>query len=145
MARLFKEDWEEVWRGVRVVVALSTLEFINEWAKSSHIVETFANSHGFDPQYVKVCSYICAIIICTLMLMLFEAILRRNEAKIARGRSELKLFERSWAQNCSIKDRPYSLSIIGYSIARGRREYYWCRLRRGFQPSRGMEYSKLVL
>jgi hypothetical protein len=42
MAGLFKENREEVWRGITVVLALLALEFINDWARSADVFESFA-------------------------------------------------------------------------------------------------------
>jgi hypothetical protein len=67
--------------------------------------------------------------------MLVELFLRRNEAKIARDRSELRTFEGAWAQNSSIEERPYSLSIIKFSVTHGRWEYSGIGFDEKFAPA----------
>jgi hypothetical protein len=97
------------------------LEFVNDWARSSPILDEFAEVHGFDHEHVQIVFRIVMILICVFFLVLFEMALRRTAAKIARDRSGLKIFERAWAQNSSIDERPYSLSVIRFSG--GRWEY----------------------
>jgi len=81
MARLFEEGREEVWKGIRIVLALFIPEFVNDWARSSPILDEFANVHGFDHEHVQIVFPIVVILICVFLLVLFEMALRRNAAK----------------------------------------------------------------
>jgi len=124
MRRLFQEERKEVWRGIRVVLALLFLEFINEQAKGASFVDGFAAAHGFEPEYLKVAFRVVVIILVVALLGLLEMILQRNAAKMERNRSHLKIFEGAWAQRSSIEERPYSLSFINFSVTNGRWEYF---------------------
>ncbi|WP_407159198.1 hypothetical protein [Bradyrhizobium sp. STM 3557] len=124
MRQLFQEERKEVWRGVRVVLALLFLEFINEQAKGASFVDEFAAAHGFEPEYIKIAFRIFVIVFVVVLLGLLEMVLQRKAAKMGRNRSHLKMFEGAWAQRSSIEERPYSLSFISFSVTNGRWEYF---------------------
>ena len=109
MSEPFKEEREEVWRGVRVVIALATLELVNELSKAFGFFDESALAHRFEPEHVRIAFHFIVILVVAAVLVLVEWFLRRNAAKKARDKTELKEFERAWAQNCSLPERPYSL------------------------------------
>jgi hypothetical protein len=135
MRRLFEEERKEIWRGIRVVLALFFLEFINEQAKGASFVDSFAAAHGFEPEYIKMAFRVLVIVIFVVLLGLLEVVLQRNAAKTERDRSHLKVFERAWAQKSSIEERPYSLSIINFSVTNGRWEYFGIGFDKNYKPA----------
>ena len=131
----FKADREEIRRGMRVVVALFALELVNHWAESTDMFDAFAKAHGFNEEYLRIALRVVIIVIFALFLVLLEVILRRNEAKISRNLSGLKKFECAWAQNCSLEERPYSLSVIEFSEDDGRWNYFGVGFNEKFEPA----------
>jgi len=84
MAGLFKEDREEVWRGIRVVLTLLALEFINDWARSADVFESFAKAHGFEQAHVSRLSLFQHRVVDSPTLSASSADVRRALLCIAR-------------------------------------------------------------
>jgi hypothetical protein len=143
MSEPFKEEREEVWRGVRVVIALATLELVNELSKAFGFFDESALAHRFEPEHVRIAFHFIVILVVAAVLVLVEWFLRRNAAKKARDKTELKEFERAWAQNCSLPERPYSLGIISYSFRRGRWQYSGIGFNEKFEPAAEWETYSL--
>jgi hypothetical protein len=135
MGWLLDTNLEEIWRAIRTAAALVIYELSNEWAKSSHVLDSFAKAHQFDEELLQWVVRGCVFAFCVILVGVVEGYLRRTATQRERNQSGLKKFEGAWAQSSSIAARPYSLSVIRFSDANQRWEYFGVGFTKDFKPA----------